>query len=72
MSRTSKTFKITTILLSIIDILAIVYFAISLSLAINQKTILNTAHLVLLIITIIINTVYCGYLITYLIIHKKK
>ena len=40
MNKTTKTFKITTILLSIIDIFAIIFFAVSLSLALSQKTIL--------------------------------
>lgn len=72
MNKTTKTFKITTILLSIINIFAIIFFAVSLSLALSQKTILNTTHLFILIITIIFNVLYTAYVVTYLIIHKKK
>ena len=72
MSRPTKPFKITTWLISIIDIATLVYFVVSLTLALNQKTILNTAHLVILIITIVLNVVYVVYIFSYLIIHKKK
>ena len=72
MSRLTKPFKITTWLISIIDIATLVYFVVSLTLALNQKTILNTAHLVILIITIVLNVVYVVYIFSYLIIHKKK
>ena len=72
MSRLTKPFKITTWLISIIDIATLVYFVVSLTLALNQKTILNTAHLVILIITIVLNVVYVVYIFSYIIIHKKK
>ena len=72
MNKVTKPFKITTILISIIDIATLVYFILYLSLALSQKTILNTAHLVILIITIVLNVMYVIFLITYLIIHKKK
>jgi hypothetical protein len=72
MSRLTKPFKITTWLISIIDIATLVYFVVSLTLALNQKTILNTAHLVILIIAIVLNVVYVVYIFSYLIIHKKK
>ena len=72
MSKLNTTFKVSTILISIIDILALVYFGVSVFQAINQTTILAKSHIVLLIITIILNVIYASYLVTYLIIHKKK
>ena len=72
MNKTTKLFKITTLILSVIDIFAIVFFTISLTLAFSQKNILNTSHLTILIITIILNVLYSAYLVTYLITHKKR
>ena len=72
MSKLTTTFKVSSLLISIIDILSLVYFGISVFQALNQTTILTKSHIVILIITIVLNVIYASYLITYLIIHKKK
>lgn len=72
MNKTTLAFKVSTILISIIDISTLVYFIVTLISVLSNKIILAKGHLVLLITALIINSLYVIYLIIYLIIHKKR
>lgn len=72
MSKTTLTFKISTITLAIIDISALLFFIFTLISVFSNKIILAKSHLVLLILTLVLNAIYVIYLVTYLIIHKRK
>ena len=72
MNRTSLTFKLSTIALAIINLSTLIFFIFTLISVFGNKIILTKLHLVLLIIVLIINAIYAIYLITYLIIHKRK
>lgn len=72
MSKTTLTFKISTITLAIIDISALLFFIFTLISVFSNKIILAKSHLVLLILTLVLNAIYVIYLVIYLIIHKRK
>lgn len=72
MSKTTLTFKVSTIALTIVDISTLIYFIFTLTLALNNEIILSKTHLITLIATVTINLVYVLYSTLYLVIHKKK
>ena len=55
MNKTTLAFKVSTILISIIDISTLVYFIVTLVSVLSNKIILAKGHLVLLITALIIN-----------------